>query len=104
MVPGIQETGNGLADVISGKYSPAGRLPLTWYEDESQLPSIMEYDIISSGMTYQYFNGNVLWSFGHGLSYSSFAYSDLKIDKTSVKENETVAVSFKLKNTGSITA
>jgi beta-glucosidase len=104
MAPGIQETGNGLADVISGTYSPAGRLPMTWYEDESQLPSIMEYDIISAGTTYQYFSGNVQWPFGHGLSYSSFKYSELNIDKISVRENETVNISFKLKNKGSIQA
>jgi beta-glucosidase len=104
MAPGIQETGNGLADILGGSYSPAGRLPLTWYEDESQLPSIMEYDIISAGTTYQYFPGKALWPFGHGLSYSNFSYSDLTIDKTDVEENDTVAVSFKLKNSGSMKA
>jgi len=104
MAPGIQETGNGLADIIGGSYSPAGRLPLTWYEDESQLPSIMEYDIISAGTTYQYFTGNVLWPFGHGLTYSNFSYSGLTMDKTAAGENDTVTVSFKLKNTGAITA
>ncbi|MCL2765458.1 MAG: glycoside hydrolase family 3 C-terminal domain-containing protein [Treponema sp.] len=100
MAPGIQETGGGLADIIGGSHSPAGRLPLTWYEDEKQLPSIMEYDIISAGTTYQYFTGNVLWPFGHGLSYSDFTYSDLVLDKTAAGENDTVAVSFKLKNKG----
>jgi len=104
MAPGIQETGRGLAGIIGGGHSPAGRLPLTWYEDEEQLPSIMEYDIISAGTTYQYFSGNVLFPFGHGLSYSSFKYSDLSIDKTAAGENDTIAVSFKLKNTGSIKA
>jgi len=101
MAPGIQETGRGLADVISGEYSPAGRLPLTWYEDEEQLPSIMEYDIISAETTYQYFKGQVLYPFGHGLSYSRFEYSDLQIDKTTATKNETVIVSFKVKNAGS---
>jgi beta-glucosidase len=104
MAHGIQETGHGIADIVGGAYSPAGRLPLTWYEDEKQLPSIMEYDIMSGGTTYQYFTGPVLWAFGHGLSYSSFAYSGLKIDKNAAAENETVTVSFKLKNTGSLTA
>jgi len=105
MAHGIQETGNGLTDIISGTYSPAGRTPLTWYEDEKLLPSIMEYDIMgSNGTTYQYFSGNVLWPFGHGLSYSSFEYSQLIIDKTSAGKNETVNVSFKVKNTGTITA
>jgi len=104
MAHGIQETGNGIADVISGAYSPAGRLPLTWYEDEKQLPDIMEYDIMQGGTTYQYFSGKVLWPFGHGLSYSSFEYSDLKIDKLKANENDTVTISFKIKNTGAITA
>jgi len=104
MAHGIQETGGGLADILGGAYSPAGRLPLTWYENEQQLPSIMEYDIISAGTTYQYFKGKTLFSFGHGLSYSDFAYSDLVIDKDAAGEDETVNISFKLKNTGSITA
>ncbi|MDR0455498.1 MAG: glycoside hydrolase family 3 C-terminal domain-containing protein [Treponema sp.] len=104
MAHGIQETGHGLADVLGGAYSPAGRLPLTWYEDEQQLPSIMEYDIVSAASTYQYFPGKALFPFGYGLSYSSFAYSDLSIDQTAAKEDETVAVSFRLKNTGSVAA
>ncbi|MDR0487432.1 MAG: glycoside hydrolase family 3 C-terminal domain-containing protein [Treponema sp.] len=104
MAHGIQETGNGLADILGGAYSPAGRLPLTWYEDEKQLPSIMEYDIASAASTYQYFPGKTLFPFGHGLSYSSFSYSELAIDKTTAAENETVNVSFKLKNTGAVEA
>jgi beta-glucosidase len=104
MAHGIQETGRGLADILGGAFSPAGRLPLTWYEDEKQLPSMMDYDIISAGSTYQYFPGKVLFPFGYGLSYSSFEYSQLAIDKSAAGENETVNVSFKLKNTGSIEA
>jgi len=104
MAHGIQETGHGLADIVGGAYSPAGRLPLTWYEDEKQLPPIMEYDIISAGSTYQYFPGETLFPFGHGLSYSSFAYSRLELDKTQVGEDDTVTVSFALKNTGTCTA
>ncbi|MDR2701824.1 MAG: glycoside hydrolase family 3 C-terminal domain-containing protein [Spirochaetaceae bacterium] len=104
MAHGIQETGHGLADILGGAYSPAGRLPLTWYEDEKQLPSIMEYDIVSAAATCQYFPGKALFPFGYGLSYGSFAYSELAIDKAAVEENDTVTVSFKLKNTGSIEA
>jgi beta-glucosidase len=104
MAHGIQETGAALADVLGGAYSPAGRLPLTWYEDEKQLPAMMEYDIISSAVTYQYFPGQVLFPFGHGLSYSSFEYSHLTIDKAEAKANETVNVSFRIKNTGSVEA
>jgi len=101
MAHGIQETGNGLADVLGGSFSPAGRTPLTWYEDEKQLPSIMEYDIQKSAVTYQYFKGPVIWPFGHGLSYTRFEYSNLYIDKPSAGDKENVKVSFNLKNTGS---
>jgi len=109
MAHGIQETGNGIADIISGNFSPAGRTPLTWYEDENQLPDIMEYDIMpgnhnSNGTTYQYFTGQVQYPFGHGLSYSSFEYSELKIDKTSAGKDDVVNISFKIKNTGSVTS
>jgi len=104
MAHGIQETGNGIADIVSGAFSPVGRLPLTWYEDEKQLPSIMEYDIVHGGTTYQYFTGRTLWPFGHGLSYSRFIYSELKIDKAAARENETLTISFKLKNTGAVSA
>jgi len=104
MAHGIQETGAALADVLSGAYSPAGRLPLTWYEDDKQLPDIMEYDIISSATTYQYFPGQVLFPFGHGLSYSSFEYSLLSIDKAEAGVDETVSISLKIKNAGSVEA
>jgi len=109
MAHGIQETGGGLADILGGAYSPAGRLPLTWYEDEKQLPPMMEYDIISAGTTYRYFTGDVLFPFGHGLSYSNFEYTQLVIDKlvndkNAAEENEIVNVSFNLRNTGSVEA
>jgi beta-glucosidase len=64
----------------------------------------MEYDIISAGSTYQYFPGKVLFPFGYGLSYSSFEYSQLAVDKSAAGENETVNVSFNLKNTGPVEA
>ena len=102
MAHGIQETGNGVTDIICGSASPAGRSPFTWYEDEKQLPSIMEYDIQKACTTYQYFKKPVLWPFGHGLTYSSFIYSDLIINKTEARKDETVAVSFKIKNAGSV--
>ena len=104
MSGGLQETGNGLVDILSGAFSPAGRLPLTWYKDEKDLPSIMEYDIISAETTYQYFKGNVLYPFGYGLSYSSFEYSDIKIDKSSANKDDTVEISFKIRNKGTLTS
>lgn len=73
-----QETGNALADVLYGDVNPAGRLTQTWYRSESDLPSILDYDIIKSARTYQYFKGRPLYPFGHGLSYTTFRYGDLR--------------------------
>ncbi|WP_405644821.1 glycoside hydrolase family 3 C-terminal domain-containing protein [Streptomyces sp. NBC_00019] len=73
-----QETGNALADLLYGDANPSGRLTQTWYRSESDLPSILDYDIIKSDRTYQYFKGSPLYPFGHGLSYTSFRYGDLR--------------------------
>nr|WP_296069990.1 glycoside hydrolase family 3 protein [uncultured Actinoplanes sp.] len=81
-VPGIvwtthagAETGHAIADVLYGAYNPAGRLTQTWYRSASQLPpDLNEYDIISSGQTYLYSRQTPLYPFGHGLSYTTFAY------------------------------
>ncbi|WP_367322743.1 glycoside hydrolase family 3 C-terminal domain-containing protein [Streptomyces sp. HUAS ZL42] len=73
-----QETGNALADVLYGDVNPSGRLTQTWYRSESDLPSILDYDIIKSDRTYQYFKGQALHPFGYGLSYTTFRYGDLK--------------------------
>lgn len=81
-----QEGGLAVVDVLFGEVNPAGRLPLTLYASTDQLPSILSYGIRGDdaggiGRTYQYFDeaahGSVLYPFGHGLSYSSFAYDEL---------------------------
>ncbi|MCU7725177.1 glycoside hydrolase family 3 C-terminal domain-containing protein [Actinoplanes sp. KI2] len=76
-----QRKGEALTDVVSGKVTPSGRLPFTWYADENQLPPMADYAIrpsaTSLGRTYQYFTGKVAYPFGYGLSYTSFAYSAL---------------------------
>lgn len=71
--------GTALAETLSGKYSPAGRLAMTWYKSVLDLPDIMEYDIEKSGMTYMYFRGTPLFPFGYGLSYADFRYKNLDI-------------------------
>ncbi|MGW2896671.1 glycoside hydrolase family 3 C-terminal domain-containing protein [Streptomyces sp. NPDC001212] len=73
-----QETGNALADLLYGDANPAGRLTQTWYRSASDLPSILDYDIIKSDRTYQYFKGRPLYPFGYGLSYTTFRYGGLK--------------------------
>ncbi|WP_329250811.1 glycoside hydrolase family 3 C-terminal domain-containing protein [Streptomyces sp. NBC_01478] len=73
-----QETGNALADILYGDVNPSGRLTQTWYRSAADLPSILDYDIIKSDRTYQYFQGTPLYPFGYGLSYSTFRYGALK--------------------------
>ncbi len=94
-----QEQGTALADVIFGDYNPAGRLTTTWPKALDQLPPLEDYDI-RHGHTYQYFKGEPLYAFGHGLSYTSFEYSDLKLSAPSLNKDGTITVSFKIKNTG----
>lgn len=97
-----QSTGTALADVLFGDYNPGGKLTQTWPKSEEQLPDMMEYDI-RKGHTYMYFNGEPLYPFGYGLSYTSFQWQDISINKSSVnKEEEKLLVTIKLKNTGSV--
>ncbi|GAB3443377.1 glycoside hydrolase family 3 C-terminal domain-containing protein [Actinophytocola sediminis] len=96
-----QETGNAVADVLFGDVNPAGRLPQTWYRTDAELPSILDYDIIKAARTYQYFTGDPLYPFGHGLSYSRFRYDRLRADDT-VRPQGTVQVSVEVTNTGEV--
>ena len=79
---GGDEYGNAIADVLLGTINPAGRLPHTVYASEKQVPPQDEYDI-SKGFTYMYVRGKPHYAFGHGLSYTSFAYSNLHVDAAS---------------------
>lgn len=76
-----QHLGTAVSDVLWGRYNPAGRLPLTWYRSENDLPDIMEYDIENGKTTYMYFEGKPLYPFGYGMSYTTFEYSELSIEK-----------------------
>lgn len=94
-----QELGNGLADVLFGKVSPAGRLVQTWSSSIDQLLPILDYNI-RNGRTYMYDQNKPLYPFGYGLSYTTFEYSGLKTGKTTIKDGQEVAITFSLKNTG----
>jgi beta-glucosidase len=95
-----QEQGNAIADVLFGDYNPGGRLSMTWYNSLSQLPPILDYNI-RDGRTYMYFNGDPLYPFGYGLSYTTFDYSNLNLSSDSLDKNGQVNLSFNIKNTGS---
>ena len=77
---GGEEAGTAIADTLVGTNNPAGRLPVTFYKGVDQLPEFSDYSM--KGHTYRYFTGEPLFSFGYGLSYSSFAYSGLKARRT----------------------
>jgi beta-glucosidase len=100
MTHGSEEQGDGLADVLFGDYDPAGRLTQTWVRDEADLPPMMDYNI-RDGRTYMYAKQRPLYAFGFGLSYTSFAYSHLRVSSPTLKAGETAMVSVEVKNTGS---
>ncbi|MFB4282533.1 glycoside hydrolase family 3 C-terminal domain-containing protein [Nonomuraea sp. MTCD27] len=84
------ETGHAVADVLFGDVNPGGRLTQTWPATD-ELPSILDYDLTRTGMTYLYGEDKPLYAFGHGLSYTSFGYQGLRVqgDKVSVKVTNT---------------
>lgn len=93
-----QRGGNAVADVLFGDANPAGRLPVTFYKADEKLPAFDDYAM--KGRTYRYFDGEPLFPFGHGLSYTNFAYSALRLDHSDAGPKEQVRVSLKVKNTG----
>jgi beta-glucosidase len=97
-----QETGTAIADVLFGDYNPAGRTAMTWYASDGDLPAdMLQYDIrAGKGLTYQYFTGQPLYPFGHGLSYTTFGYSNLVVDASSLAICEETTVSADVTNTG----
>ncbi len=100
-----QETGRALADVLVGDVSPGGRVPQTWPRSVDQLPDIKEYNIAETGMTYRYGQADPLYAFGHGLSYSSFEYDDLRVSPSKPLESgDSATVSVRVTNTGSMAA
>jgi beta-glucosidase len=78
-----QAGGAAIADVLFGDYNPAGRLPVTFYKSAADLPPFDDYSM--KGRTYRFFKGDPLYPFGHGLSYTTFAYSNLKSDSVEVE-------------------
>ena len=99
MTHNSEEEGHGLADVLFGEYSPAGRLNQTWPTGDAQLLPMMDYNI-RHGRTYMYSKEKPLYPFGYGLSYTTFAYEALNLGAPSVKADGDVQVTVKVKNTG----
>ncbi|MBN2352982.1 MAG: glycoside hydrolase family 3 C-terminal domain-containing protein [Spirochaetales bacterium] len=97
---GGQSQGAAIADVLFGDYNPGGKLTTTWYKTLDDVPAIYKYDVREGNRTYWYYEGEPLYPFGHGLSYTTFAYSGLKLSARAAKAGAAVKVSLTLANTG----
>jgi len=95
-----EEGGAAIASTLSGKNNPAGRLPVTFYKDVSQLPNFEDYSM--DNRTYRYFTGKPLYPFGYGLSYTNFSYSALTLPATSVNGGDPVLATVTVTNAGKV--
>ena len=94
-----EEGGTAIADVLFGNYNPGGRLPLTFYRSTAQLPPMHDYDL-THGRTYMYLKEKPLFPFGFGLSYTTFKYSRPTLEADHLLPSDSLALSFRLTNTG----
>ncbi len=94
------EGGTAIAEALAGDFSPAGRLPVTFYKSVDDLPPFENYSM--QNRTYRYFQGEPLYPFGYGLSYTSFRYSNINLDHESIPADGSVRVSVDVTNAGSM--
>ena len=93
-----EEGGDAVADVLFGDFSPGGRLPVTFYESIDQVPAFTDYSM--AGRTYRYFEGEPLYPFGYGLSYTRFAWSNLRLSREALGAADPLEVSVDVRNAG----
>lgn len=93
-----QAGGRAVARVLSGRCNPGGRLPVTIYRGTDELPGFTDYSM--AGRTYRYFDGDPLYEFGHGLSYSQFTYSNLLLARHTIMAGETIDLCVTVRNVG----
>jgi beta-glucosidase len=93
-----EEGGTAVAETLSGRNNPAGRLPVTFYTGVDQLPSFEDYSM--KNRTYRYFQGTPLYPFGYGLSYTTFSYSDLALPASAVTAGQPITAEVTVTNTG----
>jgi Glycosyl hydrolase family 3 C terminal domain. len=96
-----QEGGHAVADFLFGEINPSGKLPITFPVNEAQLPLVYNHQPTGRGNDYNNLSGQPLFPFGFGLSYTRFEYSDIRLDRPGIAQNEKTTVRFTLKNTGS---
>jgi beta-glucosidase len=95
-----EEGGTAIAETLSGKNNPGGRLPVTFYKDVHQLPHFEDYSM--KGRTYRYFEGEPLWTFGYGLSYTTFSYTNLTLPDAQIDAGDPLHASVTVTNTGKV--
>src|SRR5437870_1303851 len=95
-----EEGGTAVADVLSGAFNPAGRLPVTFYKSVEQLPPFRSYSM--AGRTYRYLTEQQLYPFGYGLSYTTFHYDKVEAESPKIAADGTVSVSARVTNTGRV--
>jgi beta-glucosidase len=93
-----EEGGAAIAETLSGKNDPAGRLPVTFYTGIDQLPQFEDYSM--QNRTYRYFKGKPLYPFGYGLSYTTFSYTNLKLPKAAIRAGDPLTAEVTVTNTG----
>jgi beta-glucosidase len=96
-----QAGGTAVAEALFGRYNPGGRLPVTFYKSSIDLPAFEDYNM--GNWTYRYYSGEPLYAFGHGLSFTRFSYSNLKITPEEVSPGESVSVRVEVENMGDMT-
>lgn len=112
-IPGIvwtgyngQAQGDAIASILFGEANPGGKLNATWYKSVNDLPEITDYTLRGgsgkNGRTFWYFDKEVSYEFGYGLSYTSFEYSNFSISRSTITPNDKITVSVDVKNTGSV--
>jgi beta-glucosidase len=95
-----EEGGTAIAETLAGENNPAGRLPVTFYKSLDQLPPFTDYSM--KNRTYRYFHGEPLYAFGYGLSYSTFAYNNLKLSSDSIQAGQPLTVEADVQNTSAV--
>lgn len=101
-----QAQGTAMAKILFGEVNPGGKTSLTWYKSLNDLPEFKDYTLRGgagkNGRTYWYFNKDVSYEFGYGLSYTTFGYSNFAISKSSITPNDKITVNVDVKNTGTV--
>jgi beta-glucosidase len=92
--------GTAVAEALAGDFSPAGRLPITFYKSIEQLPAFEDYSM--ANRTYRYFSGDPLYPFGYGLSYTTFKYSNPQVSRESITADDSVTISAEVSNLGAM--